>query len=63
MPQTQDPIKVGVITDQTGALSFMGVANANVAADVTSGSRIVDDPVLLTGVPDTTVAATPLRAL
>jgi ABC-type branched-subunit amino acid transport system substrate-binding protein len=24
-------IKVGVITDQTGALSFMGVANANVA--------------------------------
>jgi urea transport system substrate-binding protein len=26
-----DPIKVGVITDQTGALSFMGVANANVA--------------------------------
>ena len=26
-----DPIKVGVITDQTGALSFMGIANANVA--------------------------------
>jgi ABC-type branched-subunit amino acid transport system substrate-binding protein len=25
------PIKVGVIMDQTGALSFMGVANANVA--------------------------------
>jgi len=25
------PIKVGVITDQTGALSFMGLANANVA--------------------------------
>jgi ABC-type branched-subunit amino acid transport system substrate-binding protein len=25
------PIKVGVITDQTGALSFMGIANANVA--------------------------------
>jgi branched-chain amino acid transport system substrate-binding protein len=24
-------IKVGVITDQTGALSFMGTANANVA--------------------------------
>src|SRR6266496_2504698 len=24
-------IKVGVITDQTGALSFMGIANANVA--------------------------------
>lgn len=26
-----DPIKLGVITDQTGALSFMGIANANVA--------------------------------
>jgi ABC-type branched-subunit amino acid transport system substrate-binding protein len=25
------PVKVGVITDQTGALSFMGIANANVA--------------------------------
>src|SRR5437867_2083947 len=25
------PIRVGVITDQTGALSFMGTANANVA--------------------------------
>jgi len=24
-------IKVSVITDQTGALSFMGIANANVA--------------------------------
>ena len=29
------PIKVGVITDQTGPLSFMGVANANVARMVT----------------------------
>jgi ABC-type branched-subunit amino acid transport system substrate-binding protein len=28
------PIKVGVITDQTGALSFMGIANANVATMV-----------------------------
>ncbi len=28
---TTRSIKVGVITDQTGALSFMGVANANVA--------------------------------
>ena len=28
------PITVGVITDQTGALSFMGTANANVAAMV-----------------------------
>jgi ABC-type branched-subunit amino acid transport system substrate-binding protein len=26
-----DPIKVGVITDQTGPLSFVGIANANVA--------------------------------
>src|SRR3954466_6123163 len=26
-----DPIKVGVITDLTGPLSFMGIANANVA--------------------------------
>ena len=30
------PIKVGVITDQTGPLSFMGIANANVA---THGDR------------------------
>jgi ABC-type branched-subunit amino acid transport system substrate-binding protein len=28
---SDDAIKVGVITDQTGPLSFMGVANANVA--------------------------------
>jgi ABC-type branched-subunit amino acid transport system substrate-binding protein len=28
---TASPIKVGVITDQTGPLSFMGIANANVA--------------------------------
>ena len=28
------PVKVGVITDQTGPLSFMGVANANVATMV-----------------------------
>ena len=28
---TTDPIKVGVITDLTGPLSFMGIANANVA--------------------------------
>src|ERR1044071_5528588 len=31
------PIKVGVIADQTGALSFMGVANANVA------KMVIDD--------------------
>src|SRR3954469_2245915 len=29
-----DPIKVGVIADQTGPLSFMGIANANVATMV-----------------------------
>ncbi len=29
------PIKVGVITDQTGPLSFVGLANANVASMVT----------------------------
>ena len=28
---TESPIRVGVITDQTGAMSFCGVANANVA--------------------------------
>jgi branched-chain amino acid transport system substrate-binding protein len=31
MPDSTDPIKVGVIADQTGPLSFMGIANANVA--------------------------------
>src|SRR5215208_3629284 len=31
MNDTTNPIKVGVITDVTGPLSFMGVANANVA--------------------------------
>ncbi len=32
-----DPIKVGVITDLTGPLSFMGIANANVADMVVHG--------------------------
>ncbi len=32
-----DPIRVGVITDQTGPLSFMGIANANVA------TMVIDD--------------------
>jgi branched-chain amino acid transport system substrate-binding protein len=32
-----EPIKVGVITDLTGPLSFMGIANANVA------DMVVDD--------------------
>ncbi len=35
--ESVSPIKVGVITDQTGALSFMGTANANVA------TMVVDD--------------------
>ena len=34
---TAGPIKVGVITDQTGPLSFMGIANANVA------TMVIDD--------------------
>jgi branched-chain amino acid transport system substrate-binding protein len=33
----QAPIKVGVIADQTGSLSFMGIANANVA------KMVIDD--------------------
>jgi len=33
----QSPIKVGVITDQTGPLSFLGIANANVA------KMVIDD--------------------
>src|SRR4051812_36466234 len=31
------PIKVGVIADQTGPLSFMGIANANIA------KMVIDD--------------------
>ena len=34
---TRRPIKVGVIADQTGPLSFMGIANANVA------KMVIDD--------------------
>jgi branched-chain amino acid transport system substrate-binding protein len=37
MDHAAEPIKVGVITDQTGPLSFMGVAGANVAR------MVVDD--------------------
>src|SRR3954470_17596810 len=36
-PSAMDDIKVGVIADQTGALSFMGIAGANVA------TMVVDD--------------------
>jgi branched-chain amino acid transport system substrate-binding protein len=46
-----DPIKVGVITDQTGALSFMGVANANVARmvidDINARGGLLGRPVEL----------------
>ncbi|MGB8326898.1 MAG: substrate-binding protein [Steroidobacteraceae bacterium] len=35
-PSADRPIKVGVIADQTGALSFMGIADANVAKMVIS---------------------------
>ena len=39
------PIKVGVITDQTGPLSFMGIANANVARmvidDINAGGGLL----------------------
>ena len=31
------PARVGLITDQTGALSFMGIANVNLAKMVTDG--------------------------
>src|SRR5438876_10561091 len=34
---TSRPARVGLITDQTGALSFMGIANVNVAKMVTDG--------------------------
>ena len=51
---SNDPIKVGVITDLTGPLSFMGIANANVADMVklyalvahmrlTSSARVVEE--------------------
>src|SRR3954447_12181449 len=40
-----DPIKVGVIADQTGPLSFMGIANANVARmvidDINAGGGVL----------------------
>src|SRR6266576_6369288 len=45
------PIKVGVVTDQTGALSFMGIANANVAKmvidDINAGGGLLGRPVEL----------------
>jgi len=44
-------VKVGVITDQTGPLSFMGIANANVARmvvdDINAGGGLLGRPVEL----------------
>jgi ABC-type branched-subunit amino acid transport system substrate-binding protein len=46
-----DPIKVGVVTDLTGALSFMGVANAHVAEmvvnDINGNGGLLGRPVHL----------------
>ena len=48
---TAGPIKVGVITDQTGPLSFMGIANANVATmvidDINAGGGLLGRQVAL----------------
>ncbi len=45
------PARVSVITDQTGALSFMGIANANVAKmvieDINAGGGLLGRPVEL----------------
>ncbi len=49
--ESAGPIKVGVITDQTGPLSFMGIANANVAkmviADINAGGGLLGRPLEL----------------
>jgi ABC-type branched-subunit amino acid transport system substrate-binding protein len=51
MDHASRPIKVGVITDQSGPLSFMGVANANVARmvvdDWNAQGGLLDRPVEL----------------
>src|SRR5207237_1627473 len=45
------PIKVGVITDQTGPLSFVGIANANVAKmvidDINAKGGLLGRPIAL----------------
>ena len=50
-PAVRPPIKVGVITDQTGPLSFLGVANANVARlvvdDINDSGGLLERPVEL----------------
>ncbi len=49
--ESAGPIKVGVITEQTGALSFMGIANANVARmvvnDINAAGGLLGRPVEL----------------
>ena len=59
-----EPIKVGVIADQTGPLSFVGVANANVARmvidDLNAAGGLLGRPVVLVledGATDDAVAA------
>jgi len=37
----ESPIKVGVVTDQTGPLSVLGIANANIAAQMVPGQHHV----------------------
>ena len=48
---TNRPARVGVITDQTGALSFMGTANVNVAKmvidDINAGGGLLGRPIEL----------------
>ena len=48
---THRPARVGVITDQTGPLSFMGIANANVATmvidDINAAGGLLGHPIEL----------------
>ncbi|HSB86095.1 MAG TPA: substrate-binding protein [Ilumatobacteraceae bacterium] len=48
---TDRPARVGIITDQTGPLEFMGVANANVARmvidDINTAGGLLDHPIEL----------------
>jgi branched-chain amino acid transport system substrate-binding protein len=50
-PSSGAPIKVGVVTDQTGPLSFAGIANANVARmvidEINAGGGLLGRPVVL----------------
>jgi len=45
---TTSPIKIGVITDMTGPLSFLGTANANIAKmvidDINADGRLLGRP-------------------